>query len=359
MTWGHTVVPDIRTSLEATARAAWRRRQYRHELALRRVPTLDVLPASGRPCVYYLAPHQTRPSGGVRVMYRHVDLLNDLGWRAAILHARDGFRCTWFENQTPVVGPQTLQLHADDVLVIPEWYGPGLIDAPASVRKLVFNQGAYITFDMVDLASTSAGAPYADVENLVGIMTVSEDSEELLRLGFPDLPVHRCRPVVDARVFHPGESPGRRALAYVPTRRRDELHQLLHLLRAQGIDWDLVPISGMTEQQVAATLRDCAVFLSLSELDGFGLPPAEAMACGAYVIGYSGGGGREFFNPAYSAPVPDLAQFVREVTAATARPVEELAALGAKASDAILSRYSSEGLREDLRSVYRPLLAEP
>ena len=122
------------------------------------------------------------------------------------------------------------------------------------------------------------------------------------------------------------------------------------------MDWEWVPISGKTEAQVGAILRECAVLLSFSEREGFGLPPAEAMASGCYVIGFDGGGGREFFDPAYCAPVTDLLSFAKAVLEATARPLEELAALGAKASGHVLGRYTVDGLRSDLRAVFEGLV---
>jgi glycosyltransferase involved in cell wall biosynthesis len=142
----------------------------------------------------------------------------------------------------------------------------------------------------------------------------------------------------------------------MPDRREAERHQLMHMLAARGVGWDLVPISGRSETEVGEIMRECAIFLSFSERDGFGLPPAEAMASGSYVIGYDGGGGREFFDPAYSCPVTDQTSFARAVVDATARPLDELQSLGAKASEQVLGMYTLDGLRADLRGVYERLL---
>lgn len=336
-----------RRGMAARARAA--------DLRWRQPPAMTVHPASGSPTVYYLSPHLPEPSGGVKVMYRHVDLLNEMGVSAAVLHEPDGFRCTWFANETRIVSASTIRLCANDILVIPECYGPGLPVLPPDVRKFIFNQGAYHTFDLIDLESTKARAPYAEVPNLLGILTVSRDSADLLSFSFPELAVFGTRPVIDAKLFHPGPQPGARKLAFLPERRAAEQHQLLHMLRGRDVDWELVPISGMTEAQVAATMREAAVFLSFSEREGFGLPPAEAMASGCYVIGYDGGGGREFFDPAYCAPVADQTSFAKAVVQAVSRPIDELAALGAKASEQVLGTYTVDGLREDLQAVYGQL----
>jgi hypothetical protein len=305
--------------------------------------------------VYYLVPDEPRPTGGVRVAYRHVDVLNAMGWSASVLHPSD-FRATWFANSTPVTSAASARLSSGDVLVVPEWYGPSLARIDPRLRVLVFNQGAYITFHGIDPVTAGRGAPYAGLPNLLGIMTVSEDSAELLRLAFPDLRVDIARPVVDSTVFHRGDGTREIGLAYTTTRRPEELNLILHLLRAGGVDWPLVPIRDMSETEVADTLRRVPLFLSLSERDGFGLPPAEAMACGAYVVGYDGGGGHEFFDPSYCSPVASTAELVRTVQSLVRRPLAELAELGARASNAVLSRYDTAHLEDDLRAIYAPLL---
>ncbi|GIH10158.1 hypothetical protein Rhe02_82250 [Rhizocola hellebori] len=348
----------VREVLAATSRA--------RELRSRRPPKLTVGARRGSPVVYYLTPDQSSPRGGVRMLYRHVDQLNAAGIDAAVLHSEEGFRCTWFANNTRTVSAPKLTLSPDDVLVVPEFYllGPDLL--PAEPRKIVFNQGAYHTFDHVPFAQTPPGAPYTTLENLVTLLTVSEDSAALLRFTFPDIPVHRARAVLDHQVFHPPGSETRRArrIAFVPRRRRQEREHLLHILRSRGVleGWELIPIEGYTEAQTAELMRSCPIFLSFSEREGFGLPPAEAMASGCYAIGFTGMGGRDYFDPEYSSPVPDsdilgYAKAVEEAIRRYETEPENLAKAGLVASERIIGRYHESGLREDLLSLYQPLMA--
>lgn len=345
------------TSAATAARAALGRYRSHRDRRWRRLPRIPLRPGGGTPTTYYLVPDVDTPHGGVRVAYRHVDLLNELGFPAAVLHTRHGFQATWFPHTTRVVDTGSLRFRKDDLLVVPEVFGPSLHTLEPETRVLVFNQGAYITFDALDLDATEPGSPYRGLSRLEAIMTVSLDSAELLSMTFPDVPLHIARPVIDPRVFHPGPTPTRRAFALTTTRRPQERHQLLHTLRAVGVDWTPVPLSGMSEQQVAETLRRTPLFVSLSDRDGFGLPPAEAMACGCHVVGYPGGGGEEFFRPDYCTPVRSTAQLVREIQRLTALPLGELAATGRRASEAVLARYDESGLREDLLGVYEPLVA--
>ncbi|MDI6101737.1 glycosyltransferase [Actinoplanes sp. NEAU-A12] len=318
--------------------------------------------ASGTGTIHYLCPDADKPSGGIRVIYRHVDLLNAAGLSAVVLHERPGFRVGWFHNDTRVLATRDVTLGRDDLLVVPEIYGPGLGVLPAGCRKVVFNQNAYQTFSLVPFATTAAGAPYASVPGIEAHLTVSQDNAALLRHAFGQVPVHVARVVVDERVFHPGGTPAGRRIGYMPRRRAEEQEQLLHILRARGVldGWELVSIDGLTEAGTAEALRGCAVFLSFSEREGFGLPPAEAMASGAYVVGFTGLGGRDFFDPAYCAPIAeaDLLAFAVAVEDALRRYEEDpgtLAAAGLAASKQILAHYHEDGLRADLLAFYGSL----
>lgn len=342
-----------RTWLTESARSA--AASVRH-LRPRQPPPLRVGPAGGPPTVYYLTPHLDSPSGGVRVLYRHVDTLNDMGIPAAVLHARQGFRCTWFENETRIVYPRDVVLSPRDVLVVPEYYGIGLAALPAGIRVVVFNQNAYRTFDELP-RSAGAGAPYAGLASLVALMTVSEDNQRFLELAFPGLPVYLCRPVIDPDIFNPGNgSPRGDVLGYVRAHRPREAQILEQLMATRRPDWSVVAASGLSEREIAELMRRCSVFVSLSELEGFGLPPAEAMASGCYVAGYTGGGGDEFFDPDFCRPVTGTLGLVEAVLAATELAEPDRRRLGLVASAAVVGRYSDDGLRTDLRTAFDQIL---
>lgn len=336
------------------------RRQERKDLRWRQLPPLQVHPSTGEPSVYYLSPVEKSPSGGIKVIYRHVDELNALGIPAAVVHDQDGFRCEWFDNRTNVISAASLRLEKNDLLVLPECYGPGFGGVPTGVRVVVFNQGPHHMFDRIPLDPDAPGAPYSGLEGLEGILTVSQDGADLLRATIPKVHVAIARNVIDEGVFHPNGGNDVRRISYVPSRRAAELQQLLHLLNARpeisSGKWQLQALHGLSEQSMAGALRDSAIFLSLSDRDGFGLPPAEAMACGAYVVGYPGGGGREFFEPAYCSPAHDTTEVFMALIDAMQWPEAVRRDLGAKASARILGHYTQEGLRADLLAFYGGLL---
>ena len=90
--------------------------------------------------IFYRAWSHNRPVGGQKQMYRHVDILNSAGFEAYIFHHEDGFRVSWFDNDTRVVGLTAFKslYRSGDVLVLPEDVGQAL----QSFRgpKVIFNQ---------------------------------------------------------------------------------------------------------------------------------------------------------------------------------------------------------------------------
>lgn len=352
----------VRAKVRARASTWMAARSVRRDVASRTLPDFVRVPSAGQPTIHYIAPMPTNASGGVRVIHRHVDLLNEMGWQAQMVHPSHAPRIEWFAHSTRLVQTMRLEVAEHDVLVIPEFYAVRLQTLPPWCRTVIFNQGGYLTFDLVDHQAMAGKSLYRDLPTLAGVLTPSRDSQVLLQHTFPGIDVATARPVVDPSVFHPpraDEPPAARRFAYFTSRRPEELHQLLHILRERGIDWEPVPIAGRSESEVAAILRSCAVFLSFSERDGFGLPPAEAMASGCYVVGYTGGGGDEFFLPEFCSPVNHLLGFAQAAEAAMATPLEELAAAGRAASRHVHAAYSVDGLRADLAAFWSYVLGPP
>jgi hypothetical protein len=326
-------------------------------------PGMRVVSRQGPAKICYLCPDTDRPVGGVRAIYRHVDILNAAGLPATVVHTRDGFACTWFGHRTRVAAAGSITLSHQDILVVPEWYGPGLGALPSGVPIVIFNQNAYKTFSenfrtFHDVHQTKA--PYQDISELAAVLVVSQDNAEYLRFAAPELRVVLVRNAINPALFHPAPRPAPRRIALMPRRRASDARQVLRLLAAHGSlkGWDVVMIDGHSETETANLLRSCAVFLSFSAQEGFGLPPAEAMACGCYVVGFHGLAGREYFRPQYSSPVEDgdLLAFAKAAAGVLAQDPAALAAKARLGSAYIRRHYSPEGQRDDLLAFFAPLL---
>ena len=333
-------------------------RRIRDERALRgrQPPTLHVGARGTRaPAIYYLCPDNAAPAGGIRMIYRHVDLLNESGHNAVVLHHRDGFSCGWFEHSTPTAWAPSTRLSADDILVVPELHAPFVDRIPDGPRLICLNQGAYITFKYLPAPRTLS------YDAFDAVLTVSPDSAEYLRFAFPGARVSIVDPAIDPAVFHPGSGLPPRQIAMMPRRRPEDAEHVLRLLGDRLSGWSIVSIAGASERETADLLRSSPIFLAFGKQEGFGLPAAEAMAAGSYVIGFSGFGGREIFDPAVSAPIEDgdvlaMARATAEVMALYKDDPGAVRELGARASERVLARYSMDRLRAGLADFYQGLL---
>lgn len=335
--------------------------------------------------IFFLCPDYDFPSGGVRVIYRHVDILNSFGLEAYVVHKKHGHRCKWFDNDTPVLyiengvawraykrlgrffrrqdserillnGDSRRKVGADDVFVVPEILGPKVGEFAPGIRKVILNQGCYLTFRGYPLDGALPDIPYKN-KDIVAVLTNSDDGLGYLKYAFGDIDVFRFHVSVDPALFeYQGDK--KRQICFSPRKNEGIVRHLVQTLIARDAlgGFKLVQFAGIDQVAVAKIMQESAIFLSFGQYEGFGLPPAEAMACGCIVIGFHGGGGKEFMRPEFSFPVDyDLKQFSEYVEYVTARFDSERTRffeMGRCASQYIHSVYSPEREVEDLRKFW-------
>ena len=100
---------------------------------------------------------------------------------------------------------------------------------------------------------------------------------------------------LEVQYVHPG-SRKNRSIAFMPRKNLHDSNVVISLLdRSSGLDVGHLPRL-IKSQRCDLNFATSICFLSFGHPEGFGLPVAEAMACGCAVVGYSGLGGRELFN---------------------------------------------------------------
>ncbi len=310
---------------------------------------------------WFLTPDSPVPTGGIRTIYRFVDHLVAAGIPAWVVHETRGFRCRWFESDTPVTWLEDVRLGTGDLIVVPEISVTMAAERWPGVPKLVLNQNPYLTF----LGAGLPPQPPPDVlpDDVVSIATVSDDAVDYLTLAFPGTRIDRIHYGIDPRLFHAPEGPKERALAFMPRKRAEDLFQVLRILeRRRSLDgWRLYPIGNLPEGETARVLRRTAVFLSFNDREGFGLPPVEAMASRCVVAGFAGQGGEEYLRPDTGFPVREgsITDFVRAVENVTSAwdQGERYDDLTSKAATFVASRYSPEHERDDIVRIFSSALA--
>ena len=307
--------------------------------------------------IVFLAPFaKNEITGGVKTIYRHVEVLTELGFDAAVFQP-DG-PPSWFETRTRVLsrftpGPK-------DILVFPEVLNGILIEmaqAPTAARKVLFCQAHYYTlFNAIEPERYGA----------LGFERVACQSEiakgfleRVLRLS--DIAVLPC--FIDADLFvERDKSP---QIATIPKKlpREAAAIQKIFTLKypelAATTGWDI--IENRSERETAEIFGRSAVVLSLPFLESFGLVPLEAMASGAIVVGFTGYGALEYATPEngfWFAP-----DHLEETADALARVLAGLKTRDAailqiqEAGFATAKRYNKQRAAAALTSFYGPLAA--
>ncbi|WP_310556213.1 glycosyltransferase [Flavobacterium sp.] len=357
--------------------------------------------------IFFVCGDLNTPTGGIKQIYRQVDVLNNNGFNAFVLHRWFGFRCTWFKNETKIAyyfplfesidrllgiksnqkgflnlllkikkiytkgikenvlkiknKSKNISIKQDDIFVFPEVFGPNVADLILNNSKIIYNQGAYQTFFHYGLDLKNKKSPYLN-EKLIATIVNSENAKEYMNYAFPKMKVNRVRYGIDAKNFCFNENK-KRKIAFMPRRLRPDLLQVINILKFRGVleNWELIEIHNMNEIEVANNLKNCAFFLSFSINEGFGMPPAEAMACGCVVVGYAGKGGKEFFKEDFCYPIEDrdviaFAKTLEKVIKEYEFDDKPFLEKGKKASEFILSEYSMEMEQKTIVDSWREIL---
>ncbi|MDF1792328.1 MAG: glycosyltransferase [Thalassobaculaceae bacterium] len=240
--------------------------------------------------ILYLSKHFGYPLGGVRIAHHHVAMLNRNGFDARIVLV-DNNRDSFFEEDIPydVLGP-SFALKAGDIFVIPEPWGDQLKKLERfDVRRLMFCQNHFYLYHGL--------GPRKSFEDrgLHGVFSCSEVIADYIKRTFQVADVPIIHNGIDHTRFRPAQK--KRQIALMPRKMRIEANFIVETFQRthpQLADVPVVVIDGMTEGETAEILAESAVFLAMSRLEGFGLPPIEAMASGCIVVGFMGDGGRSY-----------------------------------------------------------------
>lgn len=311
--------------------------------------------------IYYFAPTPDFPSGGVQVIYRHVELLNKAGIPAKVLHRanylKKKYAYPWYSADVDIryfYRYQRSPLSEDDILVIPEME-LNKVSRFKHDRYVVFIQNCYYTFG----ESNSIETVKEFYQNAERTLVVSEDSANYVQLLDETLPIGRVYLSIDETLFtYTGEK--KLQIAYMSRKCPEDIHQVVELARHHPAlaKFSFVDIHQVPLQKVAKIMRESLIYLSTSSREGFGLPPAEAMACGCLVVGYHGQGGKEFMNPECSFPIEqgNVQGFVRKVVAlgeVLSHDAAHFDAIRASAAQQIANRYHPSREKESLLEFWR------
>jgi len=323
---------------------------------------------SGPRLFFVCYPDTNHPIGGVKQIYRQVEILAAAGVQAWVVQQQPGFRASWFESSAPVIDLESLRAldlnPQGDLLVLPETWLRNMPQYFPGIPKVIFNQNAFYTFGLDGHCDPDTLDLYHHPD-LRAVVTVSEDSRALLVRGcgvHPDRCLHVINGI-DSALFHVPRVKVRR-IVFLARKHSHHARKvaLMASTRPALARYPFRELGSLSHGRVAHELREALVFLSCGHPEGFGLPLAEALASGCLVVGYHGLAGRDFALP-HMRPVEfgDLLGFLDALEEEVLRFEADPGAVTTErchASQQILERYGLEAERLQAMRVWSQLMAE-
>ncbi|HRJ68120.1 MAG TPA: glycosyltransferase [Beijerinckiaceae bacterium] len=242
------------------------------------------------------------PTGGVKVIYQHCEMLLDAGFTAHPVHLGD-FVIDWYDHQCrPLsVAEARAMMRADDVLVVPERL-PAVAAQFTCGTKVAFVQNHGL------VAAALQGRRYADF-GFTDLLCCGTFVAGTLADQAP-LPCHVVTNGIDLDKFVPAPDLRRPDTVLILRRKASwplglqAIGRLPQEIRTR-LAVRVLPNTA-SETQMIRRYQESDIFLALGFPEGFALPPLEAMACGCVVAGFAGGGGISHMRHETSAlVVPD------------------------------------------------------
>jgi len=276
--------------------------------------------------IIYICPTaKNKPTGGIKIIYRHVEILSKLLPKeidSKIFHFEDfNFKCDWFPHNVNFKKSSTFD-STKEFVIIPEWMAVyhAKILQKADVKYGIFVQnGFYLNSKPKNNFSDQEIKEAYEKAKI--IISYSDEITECIKLTFPksESKILRINISVDNSKFNCNEEIFKNKenlITYMPRKKKDHASKLLFILKQHLPDnWDVKSIDNITELEVMKFFKKSKIFLSFSDLEGFGLPPLEAALCGNSIVGYTGESGKEYWNPPVFEEVfsGDLRTFANKV----------------------------------------------
>jgi hypothetical protein len=238
------------------------------------------------------------PVAGVANIYEHVKVLNELGYRAYILHEKNDYKKVGDENENgladwlgeeyanlPHVSIESgaLNVGPQDFLIIPEVFATIMQQKEVRqlpCKKIVFSQSPEYIFELLPLGRRWTDFGFNDV------ITTSDRQSEYLKSLFPSINTHVV-PVAISSAFKPSSKP-KLPIVGIHARNQNDVTKITKsfYLQYPVYKWlTFKDLRGMSKAKFAEELSKCCLAIWVDDVAGFGTFPLEAIECDTPVIG--------------------------------------------------------------------------
>lgn len=228
------------------------------------------------------------PTAGIANIYEHVKILNDLGYKATILHEKNEYKGvgSWLGEEYEKlphlsIESQQLKVTSSDFIFIPEIFST-LMDQTKDFpcKKVVFSQSYSYALELLPVGKRWADFGFNDA------ITTSEVQAKYLKSLFPSLKTNTV-PISIPSYFKPTDDLQKPIVA-IHTREQSDTLRIIKSFYLQFPQYRWVTfrdMRGLSRKEFADELKNSAVGVWVDDVAGFGTFPLEAIECNVPVIG--------------------------------------------------------------------------
>jgi len=245
---------------------------------------------------FYTIDTKGNPVASVANIYEHVKVLNELGYRAYVLHQQNDYKLYEDQNGMGIanwlgeeyanlphasIESQQLQVGPSDFLIIPEAFG-GLIKETQNFpcKRIVLLQAYEYMLEDLGLGENWQRFGVNDA------ITTSNSQKEYVESVFRGTNTH-VLPVGIPDYFTKNEKP-KKPIVAISARDKREILKLVKVFYQKYPHYKFITfrdMSGMSRETFATELRDSFLGVWVDDLAGFGTFPIECMKTNTPVVG--------------------------------------------------------------------------
>jgi hypothetical protein len=237
------------------------------------------------------------PTAGIANIYEHVKLLNELGYKAYILHEKNDYKLKGDENgqgladwlgqeyaELPHVSIEGQQLNIGpaDFIVIPEIFSSIMDQVKAfPCKKIVFSQSYDYLLELLPI-----GKRWNVDYGFNDVITTTKKQAQYLSTLFPSIDLHVV-PVSIPSYFKDSDKP-KQPIVSVLTRNQGDAAKIAKAFYLQFPMYKWVTfkeLRGLSRKKFATELAKSCLAVWVDDTSGFGTFPLEAMECNTPIIG--------------------------------------------------------------------------
>lgn len=237
------------------------------------------------------------PTAGIANIYEHVKVLNELGYKAFILHEKNDYKLKGDESVMGIadwlgeeyaalphasIENQNLNISPADFIIIPEIFSTIMDQVKGfPCRKVVLCQSYDYLLDLLPI-----GKRWDLDYGFSHVITTSEKQSNYVRNLFPMTRTYVV-PVSIPKYFKPSDKP-KIPLISILTRNQGDAAKIAKSFYLQYPMYKWVSfkeLRGLTREKFAEELGKSCLAIWVDDSSGFGTFPIEAMECETPVIG--------------------------------------------------------------------------